>query len=214
MVGFSLKRETCRSSDVEAVATTKGVGLSLRRDPSRSSEIQGQFWGLFQKRNIKTHVLSGFPSSGANGKPSGSSNRNILQPTYLGAFGMANQVNQIGCSPNLYCNETINQMVKPCSNKLLMKVQEMEKQFSGSMFVSANGFNFFDKIKNDPQKYGFTNISKSCIQEGIPCVNRNEHYFWDFGHITETAVDIYTNECFSGSKMCFPNVQKLAHAHL
>ncbi|KAE9615860.1 hypothetical protein Lalb_Chr04g0259721 [Lupinus albus] len=42
-------------------------------------------------QNIKTHVLSGFPSSGANGKPSGSSNRNILQPTYLGAFGMANQ---------------------------------------------------------------------------------------------------------------------------
>ncbi|KAF1883959.1 hypothetical protein Lal_00012919, partial [Lupinus albus] len=42
--------------------------------------------------NIRsTIVLSGFPSSGANGKPSGSSNRNILQPTYLGAFGMANQ---------------------------------------------------------------------------------------------------------------------------
>ncbi|KAF1872511.1 hypothetical protein Lal_00016812 [Lupinus albus] len=32
-----------------------------------------------------------FPSSGANGKPSDSSNRNILQPTYLGVFGMANQ---------------------------------------------------------------------------------------------------------------------------
>ncbi|KAF1872455.1 hypothetical protein Lal_00016754 [Lupinus albus] len=46
--GFSLKRETCRSSDVEAVATTKGVRLSLKRDPSRSSEIQGQFWGLSQ----------------------------------------------------------------------------------------------------------------------------------------------------------------------
>ncbi|KAF1880065.1 hypothetical protein Lal_00022194 [Lupinus albus] len=40
---------------------------------------------------ISTLVLSEFPSSGANGKPSGSSNRNILQPTYLGAFGMANQ---------------------------------------------------------------------------------------------------------------------------
>ncbi|KAE9595389.1 putative triacylglycerol lipase [Lupinus albus] len=123
-------------------------------------------------------------------------------------------VNQVGCSPNLYCNETINQMVKPCSDKLLMKVQEMEKQFSGSMFVSSNGFNFFNKIKNDPKKYGFANISKSCIQEGIPCANRKEHYFWDFGHITEAAVDIYANECFSGSKMCFPDVKKLAHADL
>ncbi|KAF1884383.1 hypothetical protein Lal_00014351 [Lupinus albus] len=99
MVGFSLKRETCHSSDVEAVATTKGVGLSLKRDPSRSSETPlAQARPLSLKRdsgtilgNIKTHVLSGFPSSGANGKPSGSSNRNILQPTYLGAFGMANQ---------------------------------------------------------------------------------------------------------------------------
>ncbi|CAL0314875.1 unnamed protein product [Lupinus luteus] len=123
-------------------------------------------------------------------------------------------VNQIGCSPNLYCNETINQMVKPCSDKLLMKVQEMEKKFSGSMFVSANGFNFFNKIKNDPKKYGFINISKSCIQQGIPCTNRKDYYFWDFGHITEAALKIYANECFSGSKMCFPDVKKLAHTHL
>ncbi|CAL0314939.1 unnamed protein product [Lupinus luteus] len=100
-------------------------------------------------------------------------------------------VNQIGCSPNLYCNETINQMVKPCSDKLLMKVQEMEKKFSG-----------------------FINISKSCIQQGIPCTNRKDYYFWDFGHITEAALKIYANECFSGSKMCFPDVKKLAHTHL
>ncbi|KAF1864571.1 hypothetical protein Lal_00043212, partial [Lupinus albus] len=61
--GFSLKRDTCRSSDVEAVATTKMVGFSLKRDPSRSSEtpgaqarpprsseIQGHFWGLFSRK--------------------------------------------------------------------------------------------------------------------------------------------------------------------
>ncbi|KAF1876632.1 hypothetical protein Lal_00030045 [Lupinus albus] len=48
--GFSLKRDTCRSSDVEAVSTTKMVGFSLKRDPwrssetPRSSEIQGHFW--------------------------------------------------------------------------------------------------------------------------------------------------------------------------
>ncbi|KAF1867862.1 hypothetical protein Lal_00012758 [Lupinus albus] len=49
------------------------------------------FVGDGKSEHQSTHVLSGFPSSGANGKPSGSSNRNILQPTYLGAFGMANQ---------------------------------------------------------------------------------------------------------------------------
>ncbi|KAF1863156.1 hypothetical protein Lal_00031335 [Lupinus albus] len=146
-----------------------------------------------------------FTSTVVNNLPKHKHLKNNIQS--WGKKFVVGTVNQVGCSPNLYCNETINQMVKPCSDKLLMKVQEMEKQFSGSMFVSSNGFNFFNKIKNDPKKYGFANISKSCIQEGIPCANRKEHYFWDFGHITEAAVDIYANECFSGSKMCFPDVK-------
>ncbi|KAF1883247.1 hypothetical protein Lal_00030352 [Lupinus albus] len=58
----------------------------LHRPQASTVAISDNLWNI-----RSTLVLSEFPSSGANRKPSGSSNRNILQPTYLGAFGMANQ---------------------------------------------------------------------------------------------------------------------------
>ncbi|KAF1883364.1 hypothetical protein Lal_00042254 [Lupinus albus] len=68
--------------------------VGMRKDPKVGGGVGGTYEvakNQTQHSPRSTLVLSGFPSSGANGKPSGSSNRNILQPTYLGAFGMANQ---------------------------------------------------------------------------------------------------------------------------
>ncbi|XP_019460144.1 PREDICTED: GDSL esterase/lipase At1g71691-like [Lupinus angustifolius] len=130
---------------------------------------------------------------------------------------LVGSVNQLGCSPRLFCNETMNQIVKPYPEKLQTKTQQLQKQLQGSIFVSTNSFNFFTKLKNAPKKYGFTNISKPCYEEGISlCSNRKEYYFWDkHGHTTEAALKIYADESFSGSKLCFPiNIKKLALANL
>ncbi|KAF1888782.1 hypothetical protein Lal_00036824 [Lupinus albus] len=126
-------------------------------------------------------------------------------------------VNQLGCSHRVFCNETMNQIVKPYSEKLQIKTQYLQKQLSGSIFISINSFNFFNEIKNAPKKYGFTNISKPCYEEGITlCANRKEYYFWDkHGHTTEAALKIYADDSFSGSKLCFPmNMSKLALSYL
>ncbi|KAF1889708.1 hypothetical protein Lal_00025036 [Lupinus albus] len=64
---------------------------NIYKEKEKGIRYQAFSFSLLQKNIRSTLVLSEFPSSGANGKPSGSSNRNILQPTYLGAFGMANQ---------------------------------------------------------------------------------------------------------------------------
>ncbi|KAF1867859.1 hypothetical protein Lal_00012755 [Lupinus albus] len=82
------------------------------------------------KKNIRsTLVLSEFPSSGANGKPSGSSNRNILQPTYIGVFGMANQE----VSKEEYTlMATITQ-----ENKLLLLISSLSVPTSCSKTISS-----------------------------------------------------------------------------
>ncbi|KAK7269360.1 hypothetical protein RIF29_22085 [Crotalaria pallida] len=125
-------------------------------------------------------------------------------------------VGQIGCSPFKFCIEDVNQIVKPCSDKLHSKLQELQKQLSGSLLVSTDAYNFFNEIKNAPEKFGLKVIDKACYpKEGAPvCGNRKEYYFWDsFGHTTEFASEIYVDESFSGSKLCSPiNVEQLVRA--
>ncbi|XP_019451700.1 PREDICTED: GDSL esterase/lipase At1g71691-like [Lupinus angustifolius] len=88
---------------------------------------------------------------------------------------------QLGCSPSKFCDEVKNEKIKPLSDKLPKKLQELQSQLSGSSFISANPFNFFNEIKNAPEKYGFKNISKSCYVDGEPlCDNREEYYYFDF----------------------------------
>ncbi|XP_019455338.1 PREDICTED: GDSL esterase/lipase 7-like [Lupinus angustifolius] len=62
--------------------------------------------------------------------------------------------NQLGCSPSQFCNETINQKVKPSSDKLPIVIQKLQKQLSGSAFVYVDSFNFFNRIRNAPKEYG------------------------------------------------------------
>ncbi|XP_004499846.1 GDSL esterase/lipase At1g71691-like [Cicer arietinum] len=132
-------------------------------------------------------------------------------------------VGPIGCIPGYIirkshsqdCNEDVNQKVKPFSKKLPWMLQELKTQLSGSLFTILDSFKVFKKIRNSPEKFGFTNICDSCVGEGAkPCENRKQYYFYDFGHTTEATNEIYANKCFSGRHACVPlNVEQLVHAH-
>lgn len=71
-------------------------------------------------------------------------------------------IGPIGCIPYFIdknsrskeCNEDMNQMVKPFSNKLPLKLQELTTQLSGSVFTILDSFKMFKKIKNSPEKFG------------------------------------------------------------
>ncbi|TKY69120.1 GDSL esterase/lipase [Spatholobus suberectus] len=131
-------------------------------------------------------------------------------------------VGPIGCIPasiiktphSQDCNEDINQKVKPYSDKFPAKLQELQTQLSGSLFINLDTYNFFKQIRNSPEKFGFLDISDSCVQGGKPCENRKQYYFYDFSHSTEAANKIFAKECFGGTQLCFPhNIKQLVHAH-
>jgi hypothetical protein len=71
-------------------------------------------------------------------------------------------VGAIGCIPGFIirkpnfqdCNEDVNQKVKPFTNKLPMKIQELKSQLPGSLFTIMDTFKFFKKIRNTPEKFG------------------------------------------------------------
>ncbi|XP_017426381.1 GDSL esterase/lipase At2g03980 [Vigna angularis] len=135
---------------------------------------------------------------------------------------VVSRIGEIGCTPTCVirtpysqkCNEDINQKVKHYSEKLPVKLQELQTQLSHSHFINLDNYNFSQKIRNSPEKFGFKYIFDSCVQRRKPCANRNEYYFFDFAHPTEATNKIYANECFSGTQLCLPyNILKLIHGN-
>jgi len=71
-------------------------------------------------------------------------------------------IGQIGCIPisvtrtpfSQNCNEVVNQMVKPYSDKLPAKLQELQTQLSHSLFIILDTYNFFQKIRISPKNFG------------------------------------------------------------
>jgi len=69
-------------------------------------------------------------------------------------------IGPIGCIPDFIdkksrskdCNEDMNEMVKPFSNKLPWKLRELTTQLSGSVFTILDSFKMFKKIKKFPRK--------------------------------------------------------------
>lgn len=83
---------------------------------------------------------------------------------------MISNIGPIGCAPASVirtphtkdCNENMNQMVKPYSDKLPRKLQDMQTELSSSLFINLDTYNFFNKIRNSPEKFGklpWTNLS-------------------------------------------------------
>ncbi|XP_027344355.1 GDSL esterase/lipase At1g71691-like [Abrus precatorius] len=132
-------------------------------------------------------------------------------------------VGPVGCIPGLiirtlhsqYCNEDINQKIKPYSDKLHGTLQELQTQLPSSKFITMDTYNLYKVIRNSPEKFGITNVFDSCIGQGEKiCENRKLYYFYDPAHTTEAVNEIYAKECFSGNQTCFPfNIKQLIHSH-
>ena len=75
---------------------------------------------------------------------------------------MIGSIGPIGCAPTFInrtspskdCNEDMNQKVKPFSNKLPWKLQELKTQLSGSLFTILDSLKMFKKIRNSPEQFG------------------------------------------------------------
>jgi len=75
---------------------------------------------------------------------------------------VVSRIGQIGCTPTIIirttysqkCNEDMNQKVKPYSDKLPRKLTELQTQLPHSLFVNLDNYNFSQKIRNSPEKFG------------------------------------------------------------
>jgi len=72
------------------------------------------------------------------------------------------RIGPIGCVPayvirtpySHMCNEDMNQKVKPYSDKLPGKLQELQNKLSHSQLIYVDTYNFFLKIRKSPENFG------------------------------------------------------------
>jgi len=83
------------------------------------------------------------------------------------------RIGLIGCTPSnvirtpysQHCNDDMNQEVKPYSDKLPTKLQELQNMLSHSLFINVDTYNFFQKIRNSPDNFGIPLISRKRKKE-------------------------------------------------
>ncbi|XP_022137167.1 GDSL esterase/lipase At1g71250 [Momordica charantia] len=155
-----------------------------------------------------------------------------LQSMGLRKFVVAG-VGPLGCIPNQRatglglpgrCVDNVNQMLGDFNEGLRSLVVQLNTQNPDSTFVYTNVYGIFGDILNNPDTYGFRVVDTACCGVGqnrgvitclplqFPCLNRNEHVFWDAFHPTEAASAVLAGRAFRGPPSdSYPiNIQQLA----
>lgn len=126
---------------------------------------------------------------------------------------------QIGCTPNALaqnspdgrtCVQRINDGVQLFNNNLRKLVDYYNgNNTSGAKFIYVNTYVIFQDLLDNPSTYGFTVTNAGCCGVGRnnglitclplqrPCLNRNEHVFWDAFHPGDAANTIFGRRAYS-----------------
>ncbi|KAI3943140.1 hypothetical protein MKW92_000751 [Papaver armeniacum] len=121
--------------------------------------------------------------------------------------------------PTTPCAENVNNLVKIFNNGLAAKLQQLTTSLEGSTFVLADTYTDSYAQFQDPVKYGFSEGRTPCCGVGVgtclpgqePCMDRNNHLYFDGVHPVERVNYQFARNCFSGSTVCTPiNIRQLA----
>ncbi|XP_039139397.1 GDSL esterase/lipase At5g55050-like [Dioscorea cayenensis subsp. rotundata] len=138
----------------------------------------------------------------------------------------------VGCWPALRavnkstgnCNSEVNQISVRYNEQAAVLLHEMQSKHADINYSFFNTYGIFTQYINDPQTYGFGNVTAACCGMGFLraeiacnplasyCSNRTEYLFWDGWHQTEATAKLLVNTAFDGSPPdVFPvNVRQLS----
>ncbi|CAH9106006.1 unnamed protein product [Cuscuta epithymum] len=132
----------------------------------------------------------------------------------IALFGLG----QIGCTPNALaqnspdgrtCVQRINDANQLFNNNLRKLVDSYNRNNSGAKFIYINAYGIFNDLITNPSNYGFTVTNVGCCGVGRnrglitclplqrPCLNRDQHVFWDAFHPGDAANTIFGRRAYS-----------------
>ncbi|CAI9753557.1 unnamed protein product [Fraxinus pennsylvanica] len=154
--------------------------------------------------------------------------RNLgLRKFFIGGIGPLGCIpNQLatGLTPPGKCVAFTNEVVRMFNTRLISLVDQLNSNYTGSIYAYGNTFGAFYDILNNSKEYGFSVIDRGCCGVGrnqgqitclpfsVPCANRNQYIFWDAFHPTQAVNQILARRAYSGpTSDCYPvNVQQMA----
>lgn len=116
---------------------------------------------------------------------------------------------------NTVCSPAINLLVKTYNGALqgaLATLSSATAFFPGIEFVFGDSAKFINRVRANPSKYGYTNVTSACcgggafnvlLHCGAPgntvCTNRDEYVWWDPIHLTQKGWGLIAEGFFNGN---------------
>ncbi|GJU56484.1 GDSL-like lipase/acylhydrolase superfamily protein [Tanacetum coccineum] len=142
-------------------------------------------------------------------------------------------IGPLGCIPNQLANNfappgkcalLANDMAVMFNTQLRSLVTQLNRNYTDAIFVYGNTYGAVSDILSDANSYGFTVTDRGCCGIGrnqgqitclpfsTPCINRDQHVFWDAFHPTQAANKILAEKAYSGQPSdCYPmNIKQMA----
>eukprot|EP00253_Pinus_taeda_P030182 PITA_30182 len=124
----------------------------------------------------------------------------------------------LGCIPsqiamsnsNGSCIDSVNQHAILFNSKLKYLLGTLSLNMPGAHFVYGDAYSAVKDMIDDPSSYGFSVTNQGCCGIGMyngqitclpglePCMNRDQHVFWDAFHPTEAVNIILATRAYSG----------------
>ncbi|KAH7434920.1 hypothetical protein KP509_06G041100 [Ceratopteris richardii] len=140
----------------------------------------------------------------------------------------------IGCTPYLRslnlenpgnCSTEANNLAQGFNARLKSLLQQLNEELPGAWLLYADAYGITSEVIYNYESYGFSNAEKACCglvgkDKGVipcrlpfmrMCDSRDEYFFWDPYHPSQTACNIIASEFFQGSRFISPfNIRQLA----
>ncbi|EFJ32530.1 hypothetical protein SELMODRAFT_85364 [Selaginella moellendorffii] len=139
----------------------------------------------------------------------------------LGCIPFKREGNILGANGKA-CHEEANTLAVNFDRALKDMVSGMNRDLNGAKMVFGTTYDLFYDATNNPSKYGFVNgrdaccgVSPlrlfACLPLGSVCSTRNQYFYWDAYHPTESANRLIASAILSGNKtIMFPfNLKQL-----
>ncbi len=84
----------------------------------------------------------------------------------------------------------LNQLIRLHNDRLAESLQQLNNRLDSEVeIIPLNVNEIYNRVLDDPDKFGFSNVTEPCLnqQRGVVCQNPEEYLFWDEIHPTTFA---------------------------